>query len=1008
MTNRTDKRGVAIAALLGPMLVALQNTARAGIESTSWSNLARASFSAGGLSLWRLLYYIFVALGICFYGYIIVNLILRRIPVEVKPAAEEEPRASAYQNCPHCGVLIPADAPGCDYCGVSFGAEPVYHCTVCKKVYPQKQDRCPACGAALRQLEGKPLREKPKVKTEVEPPPSRGLPLPKVSIILGASALYLGVIIAVSFFSTVYRLGSEDVRILHERKPDYPGMRQLEQLAGQTPAPAQQAVQDLTRTQVTPVREHPAQQPATGDQASQLLAQLQASGFEQAPRIRTAILALGDGAVPALENALNAKEPQMRQFAIPILAELHATHAVPALIQNAKYADPATRVSAMAALAKLGKIAAIPALIKVLGDSNIELRRSAARALGELRALEAIPNLIPALSDSDSEVSELAWRALRRMCAQDLPQESSVWITWWTVHQTQVDLSPAQRIATLRDKLHDSNPWVRAFAAQELGHYKDMGIAGDLAALLTDAASQVRRYAQSALTEVTGVDFGTDDRKWTAWGVFCQAESGRGHVALEKLRAIPGQQDQQDVIASTVALGELAIPALSYLVTKGNESERFQSAVALAQIHHPAIVDALLVALDDKRELLRETILEKLMSYKDPAVKPLLLHALNDTSPAVQERAATCLGKLSDYSAVPKLLERIQDAKASIEERRMAVRLLANIGDPSSVAILQQLLEQESLLRSAIVEALGNMKAREAVPALMLVMEAATRQQDLPLMATTITALGKIGDASTLALVMPGIDIPDVQVHAAAIEAAGAIGGPAVVPMLVEELDGFSWKSAARALGNIGGSKAMNALGRMLESDDPKRSQVAFDALAQSHDSGAVHELIAYCKKAPATTQVHVITALGEIKSPLSVPFLISRLDDPSSSVRSAIHQAIRNIGPSAIPMLIESLPEAKDTVRGQIIPLLGDLGDPIAIPALLRQMDTHGERASKALAALGPPAVPELIQALANTEDAIPRYYIIQALARITAHDLGTDHVQWQHWWEENAGKKL
>ena len=807
------------------------------------------------------------------------------------------------------------------------------------------------------------------MKPDVELPPTRGLPIPKVSIILGTTAIYFSVIIAVTFFSTVYRLGTEDVQILHKRKSNYPGMRQLEKLAEETPAPPQQALQDLARIQEALEKKRAAQQPTTPEQASQLLEQLQASQFEQKAQTRTAILALGDTAIPALEKALTAKEPRMRQFAIPILAELDASQTVPALIENARHGDPATRASAIDALGKLGKIAAIPSMIRALGHGDVELRRSATSALGELHAMEAIPSLIPALGDSDPKVCELAWLSLQHICAEDLPQDSAVWITWWTIHQIQTDLSPERRIATLRDKLHDADPWVRAFAALELGHYRDPGIVGSLAALLTDQEPQVRGYAHRALAEVTGVDFGTDDRKWTAWGIFCQGESGRGHVALEKIRAVSREQDQSDVIANAVPLGELAIPALSYLVTEGNKYEQYHAAVVLAQIHHPTIVEPLQVALDDERELLRETILEKLMPYKDPAVKPLFLRALTDASPAVQERAAMCLGKLHDYSAVPELLERLQNAEAPVEERRMAAGLLGNIGDPSSVPVLLQLFEEETLLRPQIVK-----------------------------------ALGMIDDASALALVEEALESSDQDVRRAAIEAVGAIGDPAGVPVLVKELEGLWWESAAHALGNIGGQEAVDALSSMLESDDAEHSRVALDALAQSHDRSSVQPIIAHCKKAPATAQVHAITALGEIKSSLCVPFLITRLD---ASVQTAAQQAIRDVGASAIPVLIESLNTADDTIRGQLILLLGDLGDPIAIPALLRQLNTHGEHASKALAAIGPAAVPELIQALANTDDATPRYYIIQGLAHITAHDLGTDHAKWQHWWEENASRK-
>jgi len=128
MINTIEKQRVAVTFLVGLLLLAVQSIAYAGTEPGFWCNLACASLAVGGIGVWKFLYYAFIALGICCYGYIIVNLILRRIPVEEKPAeGEEEPKPSAYRNCPHCGVLIPVDTPACDYCGVSFGTEPVYH-----------------------------------------------------------------------------------------------------------------------------------------------------------------------------------------------------------------------------------------------------------------------------------------------------------------------------------------------------------------------------------------------------------------------------------------------------------------------------------------------------------------------------------------------------------------------------------------------------------------------------------------------------------------------------------------------------------------------------------------------------------------------------------------------------------------------------------------------------------------------------------------------------------------
>ena len=64
--------------------------------------------------------------------------------------------------------------------------------------------------------------------------------------------------------------------------------------------------------------------------------------------------------------------------------------------------------------------------------------------------------------------------------------------------------------------------------------------------------------------------------------------------------------------------------------------------------------------------------------------------------------------------------------------------------------------------------------------------------------------------------------------------------------------------------------------------------------------------------------------------------------------------------------------------------------------------ISSPGEEAQKALGRIGKPAIEPLIKALEDSEPDI-RTRAANALKTITENDMGTDHVLWQTWWDEN-----
>ncbi|HOP66117.1 MAG TPA: HEAT repeat domain-containing protein [Methanoregulaceae archaeon] len=83
-------------------------------------------------------------------------------------------------------------------------------------------------------------------------------------------------------------------------------------------------------------------------------------------------------------------------------------------------------------------------------------------------------------------------------------------------------------------------------------------------------------------------------------------------------------------------------------------SIRWRAAIALGNQGDPAAVDALISALSDENDHVREEAAEALGKIADPRAVPALIDALEDSQRGVRLRAVKALGTMGD-SAVPAL-----------------------------------------------------------------------------------------------------------------------------------------------------------------------------------------------------------------------------------------------------------------------------------------------------------------------------------------------------------------
>ena len=253
--------------------------------------------------------------------------------------------------------------------------------------------------------------------------------------------------------------------------------------------------------------------------------------------------------------------------------------------------------------------------------------------------------------------------------------------------------------------------------------------------------------------------------------------------------------------------------------------------------------------------------------------------------------------------------------------------------------------------------------------------------------------------------------------------ALGALGDKAAVKPLIASLDYSAGvadgaaqsvnNAAARALGALGDKAAVKPLVKLMRNRERTTALAAVQALGALGDSGAVAPLREMAEDEaidPFLTK-NAIIALGDIGDAAATPTLLRMLFSERQGISFyresslALFQMDQDISDKLIDALLGKDAElnafAKErkifdwAITAKAAQVLGDLGEPKAIPALLKRLDFTHEAADAELVprmmaaeALGrlraKAAAPKLAARLAETDDSNARAAYARALARV------------------------
>jgi len=272
-------------------------------------------------------------------------------------------------------------------------------------------------------------------------------------------------------------------------------------------------------------------------------------------------------------------------------------------------------------------------------------------------------------------------------------------------------------------------------------------------------------------------------------------------------------------------------------------------------------------------------------------------------------------------------------------------------------------------VRSEAAEVLTKFGDKQAVEPLMIAM----RDENPTVRQNSAKALGSLKDKRAFDSLVIALRDQTVEVRIEAATSLGRLGDPrGVEPLLamVRDRDPALSSAAAKALTHIntGSSDLVNTLLPSFSSNDWRTRAHAAEVIGSTNNARAVQPLIQLLDDKHGVVRYYATRGLVRL-GVLAVPELVGALRSSDKDKRYGASQALREIGSVAVDPLIEIVNDPMSTSRGDAAIVLGHIGEPCAIPALIKALnDTRPEvkqYVAQGLGLLGYPAVRPLVNAL-------------------------------------------
>ena len=446
-----------------------------------------------------------------------------------------------------------------------------------------------------------------------------------------------------------------------------------------------------------------------------------------------------------------------------------------------------------------------------------------------------------------------------------------------------------------------------------------------------------------------------------------------GQVLLESLPRLEGRRRVGVIQSLGVRREKAAVEALGKLLAQEDLLSAVAAADALGKIATPEAIAVLEERLAASPMPVRKAIAHALLEIGEKMCQEgEVASALKLFGQVAEAELPTYLRLASERAAIlvdeenwkNRLLKLLRGDRAEFALALEVARLLPREAVPALVA--SELSTQAPERQALLVELLGEFEDRRVLPAVLTV----AKEADKVARVAALKALGRLGDASGLSLLLEEALNEDADVAAAAREALAVLKDPAVDHELVIRLGQSKLATRPEEMllfAELAGRRRIRAaqpfLVALLKEDDPRLRQAAIEALGQ----------------------ILGPEDLGTLTSPLLHPKAEEDLPILKEAVRLVCVRAADREKAAAV--LVDCLPGAAGELKHFLYELLGVVGGRNALNALAEAaMDPQfQDTVTRVLGQWqGPAAAPVLYRIAKEAEDQRYRLRALRGYVRI------------------------
>jgi len=382
----------------------------------------------------------------------------------------------------------------------------------------------------------------------------------------------------------------------------------------------------------------------------------------------------------------------------------------------------------------------------------------------------------------------------------------------------------------------------------------------------------------------------------------------------------------------------------------------------------------------DDSKIRREA--ELALGYDGSKAVPALIQAVRENTISLE--AVTSVFNRIGEPTIDPLTDMLHSDNNDYQ--RKAAHLLAAVGHGRAlVQLIITLDDEDPMVRAEVASALGNFKDARAMGPLLK----AIQDNDPNVRANAALSLGNFNDEKITDALLMALEDANPIVRQSAIRALAKNPADFVESALVNatrDPDESVRQTAAAALQHRkGDSVAFDRLNIDSDITDEMKStieKIMSDGKLDTQDMEAL-------RHSNPRVRSELLQYISQKSGPQMIRLMIPGLNDINPAVRTKAVNAITNVGPKGVDVLLQLLPEQTSPfARAGIAEVLGNIGDKRAMPALLMMLKDDDDRVvTCAIMAISqfndPDTIDHLVAVLKHPEESV-RTHAIAALQKL------------------------